>query len=66
MNQENTVTNPEEFAKTQPYPNLNDADKIAASMGVEKPEAETLQMKQKLDRTDENRFLLDPDSAENH
>lgn len=62
---QNSVTDREEFAKTQPYPNLNDVDKIAASFGVEKPDEEPLQMKQKLERRDEERFLLDPDSAEN-
>lgn len=82
INDRDPVTSQEEFAQTQPLPDdrndvdkvaatqpvaqQNDVDKIAASMGVEKPEEEPLKMRQKLERRDEDRYMLDPDSAEDH
>jgi len=64
MNQNNAIPNSEKFAKTQPYPEQNNPDRIASPMGVELKDSETLKMKEKLEARDENRFMLDPDSAD--
>ncbi|MGF1490012.1 MAG: DUF6335 family protein [Prochloraceae cyanobacterium] len=65
MNDRNQITNSEEFAKTQPFPNENDPDRIAEPMGVQQEAEKPLNIKEKLERRDKNPFELDPDSRAN-
>ncbi|MGB3536102.1 MAG: DUF6335 family protein [Microcoleaceae cyanobacterium] len=53
-------------AATEPIPERHDVDDIASEMGVEIANEEPVQMKEKLDQRDEQRWQLDPDSAEDH
>lgn len=48
----------------EPRPEHNDIDNIAANAGIETPGEEALHTKEKLEQRDQQRWQLDPDSAQ--
>lgn len=47
-------------------PERHDVESLADSVGIDTPDAEPLEVKSQLDERDEQRWQLDPDSAEDH
>ncbi len=53
-------------AATEPFPERHDVDRLADAIGVEMDDSQPLEMKEKLEERDRERWQLDPDSAEDH
>jgi hypothetical protein len=53
-------------AATEPIAEVHDVNQLADAAGVDIPEEEPLNMKERLDQRDEQRWQLDPESAADH
>lgn len=53
-------------AATEPIAEVHDVNQLADAVGVDIPEEKPVNMKEKLDQRDEQRWQLDPDSAADH
>lgn len=60
------VVGEEAVGGTTPTPAQNNVDDLGADLGVELRDSEAVQMTAKLENRDDQRWLLDPDSAEDH
>jgi hypothetical protein len=58
------VVGEEAVGGTTPTPAQNNVDDLGADLGVEMNDSEAIQISEKLKRRDDQRWLLDPDSAE--
>ncbi|EAW33540.1 DUF6335 family protein [Lyngbya sp. PCC 8106] len=47
-------------------PERHDTESLADAVGIDTPDTKPLEVKSKLDQRDEQRWQLDPDSAEDH
>ncbi|MFP4297518.1 MAG: DUF6335 family protein [Spirulinaceae cyanobacterium] len=60
------VVGEEAVGGTTPTPAQNNVDELGEDMGVELKDSEAVQMTAKLENRDDQRWLLDPNSAEDH
>ncbi|WP_019506951.1 DUF6335 family protein [Pleurocapsa sp. PCC 7319] len=51
-------TDPQKFAQTEPFAEVNDVDKLGKQAGVEMPDDEKLGLKAKLEARDDSRLDL--------
>ena len=52
-------TGEEKFARTEPFAEVNDVDRLAKEAGLETPDNEELALRQKLEARDNSRLDLD-------
>jgi hypothetical protein len=60
------VEGDEAIGGTAPTPDNDVVDDIAASLGVEIPDRRSVQVTEMLERRDDQRFELDPESSEDY
>ncbi|MEG3888238.1 DUF6335 family protein, partial [Microcoleus sp. herbarium19] len=64
--EQESATGEQSVGGSAPTPDLDMVDELGAAAGIEMPESAILDTTNMLDRRDENRWELDPSSAEDY